>query len=276
MLQFMQSQIGYNNVWHSKQRKSNENVPSTLGKGELRHTGRFACTRFDNGSSPELSGLTFMTQCVPLSTLSLSHTASGNQHLSHANMLGALRIPPSVSPPPTTMMGQRTPANKLCLGIASQNSGSILSYLASSFRKSASQLDSMALGNDLGVEKFNKPTFSGNANVVAPHGNMIAKKMVDGKGYKFFPTNCLGTTDFKHQIVRQCSSCAQRSTIGNRFMNHHHNPVFVPHGTRTKIDIIVSKPDQATQDNLNENGQSEVSLYVTGDISTQFDNSTYL
>ena len=90
------------------------------------------------------AALTFTTWRAPLSTLSLSRAASGNQHLSHTNMSGALHIPPSVSPPPPTMLGQHTPATKLCLGIASGNSGSIFSYLASSFGNSALQLDSMA------------------------------------------------------------------------------------------------------------------------------------
>ena len=31
-------------------------------------------------------------------------------------------------------------------------------------------------------------------------------------------------------------------------MNRHHNPVFVPHGARTKIDIIANKSDQATHE----------------------------
>ena len=60
--------------------------------------------------------------------------------------------------------------------------------------------------------------------------------------------NCLCTTDVKLQIVPQCSSCAQHSASGNRFMNCHHNPVFVPHGARAKIDIIDNKPDQATHE----------------------------
>lgn len=165
---------------------------------------------------------------------------------------------PSVSPPPppptpprhTSNMGQCTPAARLCVGIASGNSGSILSYLASSFRSSASQLISMSHEKDFGVEQFNKSPFSGNANIVAPHGNMITKKMTDGKGYQIFSKNCLGTTTalVKNQRVPRCSSCLTSTGVGNKFINRQHNPVFVPHGAKTNIGIIANQPNQASHE----------------------------
>ena len=40
--------------------------------------------------------------------------------------------------------------------------------------------------------------------------------------------------------------------------------------------LKVAKAAAENRDNLDENGQGEVSLYVTGDFSTPFDHSTYL
>ena len=55
VLQFMQSQIGSNFVWQSKQRKY---MSPALDRGELRHAGRRTRTCVDNGPPkyPRLSG----------------------------------------------------------------------------------------------------------------------------------------------------------------------------------------------------------------------------
>ena len=108
----------------------------------------------------------------------------------------------------------------------------------------------MSHEKDFGVEQFNKSPFSGNANIVAPHGNMITKKMTDGKGYQIFSKNCLGTTTtlVKNQRVPRCSSCLTSTGVGKKFINRQHNPVFVPHGAKTNIGIIANQPNQASHE----------------------------
>ena len=142
-----------------------------------------------------------------------------------------------------------TRAIETCLGISSRNSGSLLTYLVSSFRNSATQLDLNVARKGFWVTEFCWITVSGNGNIVAPHGNMIIKKMADGKDYHIFSMDCLSTTIAKNQIIPRCSSCKQYSTTGNRFINRQHTPgEFVPHGARTNICVIANQPNQATHE----------------------------
>ena len=168
------------------------------------------------------------------------------------------RIPPSVSPPPPSSASpppptkMHNPPTKSCLGIASGNSGSILSYVASSFKNSASQLESMSREKDFGAKAFSRSLFAGNTNTTAPHGNMIAKKRPDGAGYGIFAIDCLGTAIIigNNTKVPRCVNCANQDSSGRKFILRQHNPApaFTPFGKSARIDFIAKQPDQATHE----------------------------
>ena len=176
--------------------------------------------------------------------------------------VNARRIPPSVSPPPPSVLPSsasphpstkiHNPTTTSCLGIASGNSGSILSYVASSFKNSASQLESMSRKKDFGAKAFSRSLFAGNTNTTAPHGNMIAKKRPDGAGYGIFAIDCLGTANIigNNAKVPRCVNCANQDSSGRKFILRQHNPApaFTPFGKRARIDFIAKQPDQATHE----------------------------
>ena len=76
-----------------------------------------------------------------------------------------------------TIYTTTVPAPKTCLGIAYGNSESILSYVASTFRDSASELESMSRDKDFGMARFKDSMFSGDTNIVSPRGDMTFKKI---------------------------------------------------------------------------------------------------
>ena len=73
------------------------------------------------------------------------------------------------------------PSHEAYLGIAYGNSGSILSYVASTFRDSASELEPMSPDKYFGMAQFKELVFWGDTNIVAYCGDMIVRKMHDGK-----------------------------------------------------------------------------------------------
>ena len=107
-----------------------------------------------------------------------------------------------------------------CFGVACGNSGSILSYVATSLRETASELELMASKRDFGTERFHASDLSENLSMVLPQGGMIAKKLPDGDGFVIRSMDCRGTAVVAQgQKVARCKCCAAKSRVGNKHIN---------------------------------------------------------
>ena len=66
----------------------------------------------------------------------------------------------------------------------------MLSSVASSLRNSVVQPHSMTAEQDVGAPQFEEASLSNDDNLVAPHGNMVAKRMANGVGFRLFHEDC--------------------------------------------------------------------------------------